>query len=159
MEIFLIIMAGILLLVGLLGSLLPVLPGIPLSYVGIILLQLTDRVQFSSRFLIVWGIIVVVIQVLDYFIPAWGAKRFGGSRLGIWGSIVGMIVGFAFGPWGIVLGPFVGAMLGELMAGKRSDHALRAAFGTFIGLIVGTVAKLVVAAMLIYYYAEALIIS
>lgn len=152
MDLFLIIMAGLLLVTGFLGSILPILPGIPLSYAGILLLHFTDKYQFSSEFLILWAVIVVAIQVLDYYIPIWGTKKFGGSKSGIRGSVIGLLFGMFLGPFGIVLGPFVGALVGELLAQKATPDALKAAFGAFLGFIIGTVSKLIVAGMLIYYY-------
>ena len=112
MDIFLIILGAICLLLGLIGCVAPVLPGVPLSYVGLLLLHFTDRVQFSWQFLTIWAVIVVVIQLLDYFIPAWGTKKFGGSKYGVWGSTIGLLLGFFMGPWGIVVGPFVVAVFG-----------------------------------------------
>ena len=157
MDLFLIIVAGILIVIGFLGSILPVLPGPPLSYVGLLVLHFTDKVQFSTNFLIYWAIIVVLIQVLDAFIPIWGTKKFGGSKQGMWGSTIGILVGMFFGPIGIVFGPFIGAFIGELSANKNNTEALKAAFGAFIGFIVGTVSKLIIAGFMIYYYVEALI--
>ena len=157
MDIFLIILAGLCLLIGLLGSVLPVLPGVPISYIGILLLHFTSKVQFSTEFLIFWAVIVVLIQVLDYFIPIWGTKKFGGTKMGIWGSVIGMIVGLFFAPLGIILGPFVGAIIGELIAGKETKSAVKAGFGAFIGFLFGTIAKLIVGGFLIYYYVEALV--
>jgi Uncharacterized protein conserved in bacteria len=157
MDILLIILAGLCLLIGLLGSVLPILPGVPISYIGILLLHFTSKVQFSTEFLIFWAVIVVLIQVLDYFIPIWGTKKFGGTKIGVWGSVIGMIVGLFFGPWGIILGPFVGAIVGELIAGKETKLAVKAGFGAFIGFLFGTIAKLIVGGFLIYYYVEALV--
>lgn len=159
MDLFLIILAGLLLLLGFLGSVLPVLPGVPLSYLGIILLHLTTKVEFTSEFLVLWGIIVVVVQVLDYIIPVWGTKKFGGSKSGVWGSMIGIVVGLFFGPVGIILGPFVGAILGELLSGKASKEAIKAGFGSFVGFLLGTISKLVVAGFLIFYYVKELITS
>ncbi len=152
MDLFLIIIAGLLLVTGFLGSILPILPGIPLSYAGILLLHFTDKYQFSSEFLILWAVIVVAIQVLDYYIPIWGTKKFGGSKSGIRGSVIGLLFGMFLGPFGIVLGPFVGALIGELLAQKATPDALKAAFGAFLGFLIGTVSKLIVAGMLIYYF-------
>lgn len=157
MDIFLIIAAGILLFIGLLGSVLPVLPGIPLSYLGIISLHLTSIVQFSSRFLIVLGIAVIVVQVLDFIIPIWGTQKTGGSKAGVRGSVIGLLAGFFMGPWGILIGPFVGALFGELLVGKTSQKAIKAALGTFLGLLVGTIFKLMLGGIMIYYYIDALI--
>jgi uncharacterized protein YqgC (DUF456 family) len=157
MDLLLIIIAGLFLLTGFLGSVLPILPGIPLSYLGLILLHLTSTVQFSSRFLMVLGIVVIIVQLLDFIIPVWGTKKTGGSKAGVRGSLIGLFAGFFMGPWGIITGPFVGALLGELLVGKTSQKAIKAALGTFLGLLTGTILKLVLAGIMIYYYVEALV--
>lgn len=157
MDLLLIIIAGLFLLTGFLGSVLPILPGIPLSYLSLILLHLTSTVQFSSRFLIVLGIVVIIVQLLDFIIPVWGTKKTGGSKAGVRGSLIGLFAGFFMGPWGIITGPFVGALLGELLVGKTSQKAIKAALGTFLGLLTGTILKLVLAGIMIYYYVEALV--
>ena len=110
MNTFLIILGAICLLVGILGCVLPVLPGVPLAYCGLLLLHATDKVQFSWQFLVIWAVVTIVVQVLDSVVPIWGTKRFGGSKMGVWGSTLGLLVGLFFGPWGIVLGPFLGAV-------------------------------------------------
>ncbi len=157
MDIFLIVLAGLCLLVGLLGCVLPIVPGAPLSYVGILLLHFTERAEFTTKFLVFWLVIVVLIQVLDYIIPAWGTKKFGGSKKGVWGSMIGVVVGLFFGPWGVILGPFFGAVLGELLDGKQTPAAIRAGLGAFLGFLIGTISKTIVCAFLIYYYIHALI--
>lgn len=156
MEIFLFVLAGLLMLIGLAGSVLPVLPGIPISYAGLIALHLTDKVQYSTTFLVIWAVVVVLIQVLDYYVPIWGTKKFGGSKGGVWGSTIGLVAGMFFGPLGIVFGPFVGALIGELLSGKQSKYALKAAFGAFVGFLIGTVSKLIVGGVFIYYFVVAL---
>lgn len=157
MDILLIILGAIFLIIGLLGCILPILPATPLSYIGILLLHFSSKVEFSSQFLVGWGIAVIAVQLLDYIIPIWGTKKFGGSKFGIWGSMIGMVVGLFLGPLGIILGPFVGAIIGELIAGKASSAAIRAGFGTFVGFLLGTLSKLIVAGLLIYYYVEAIV--
>ena len=157
MDIFLIITAGLLLLIGFAGVILPLLPGLPLSYVGILVLHFSKAVEFSSEFLIFWAVVVVVVQAVDYFIPIWGTKKFGGTKRGVWGSAIGLVVGLFLGPFGIIVGPFVGAFLGELTANKSSKDALRAAWGSFVGILIGTSLKLIVAGFLIYYYVEAVV--
>lgn len=200
MDIVLIVLGAICLLIGLLGSVLPVLPGVPLSYLGLWLLHWTERASFSWQFLTVWAVVVVVIQVLDYFIPAWGTKKFGGTKWGVWGSTIGLLLGFLMGPLGIVLGPFVGAVVGELLYFNQHpetlvpptptiimpeeedtqsegdtesprpvkpvikpkpqtpfNRALRAGFGSFIGLLAGTIVKIVCCGMMIYYFVKELI--
>lgn len=157
MDAFLIILAGVFVFVGLIGSVLPILPGVALSYIGLLILHFTDKYQFSTHFLIIWAVIIVLIQVLDYVIPIWGTKKFGGSKRGVWGSSLGMVAGIFLGPWGVVLGPFVGALLGELSDKKALRDAMKAAFGAFLGFIVITVAKLIVAGFIIYYYIDMLL--
>jgi uncharacterized protein YqgC (DUF456 family) len=173
MDILLIILGAICLLVGIIGCVAPVLPGVPLAYLGLLLLHWTERVQFSWQFLAVWAVIVVVIQLLDYFIPAWGTKKFGGTKWGVWGSTIGLFVGLFLGPMGIVIGPFVGAVVGELLyfnrhpqtaqssdeIGKNSqfNRALRAGLGSFIGLLTGTILKLICCGMMVFYFVKELI--
>ena len=132
MDIFLIILGSICLLVGILGCVLPVLPGVPLAYCGLLLLHATDKVQFSWQFHVIWAAVTVVVQVLDSVVPIWGTKKFGGSKMGVWGSTIGLLVGLFFGPWGIVLGPFVGAVVFELIDGKNTRLALKAGWGSFV---------------------------
>ena len=129
MDIFLIILGAICLLVGILGCVLPVLPGVPLAYCGLLLLHATDKVQFSWQFLVIWAVVTIVVQVLDSVVPIWGTKKFGGSKMGVWGSTLGLLVGLFFGPWGIVLGPFLGAVVFELIDGKNTRLALKAGWG------------------------------
>ena len=155
MEIILIITAFTCIVVGIIGSVLPVLPGVPLSYAGILLLHFTEKVQFSIPFLILWLVLVILVQLLDYYVPIWGTRKFGGSKRGVWGCAIGMVVGLFFGPWGIVLGPFVGAIVGELSGGKQTQAAIKAGFGSFIGFLLGIVSKLVVGGFLLYYAIEA----
>ena len=151
MDALLIFLGVLCIIAGIIGSVLPVLPGIPLSYGGILLLHFTEKIQFSVEFLIFWAIIVIAVSLLDYYIPIWGTKKFGGSKRGVWGCAIGMVVGLFFGPWGIVLGPFVGAIVGELSGGKQTQAAIKAGFGSFIGLLLGIVSKLVVGGFLLYY--------
>ncbi|NLK48956.1 MAG: DUF456 domain-containing protein [Bacteroidales bacterium] len=151
MDTLLIILAFILIIIGILGSILPVLPGVPVSYVGILLLHFTEKVQFTTQFLIFWLVMVILVQVLDYLVPIWGTKKFGGSKRGIWGCAIGMVVGLFFGPWGIILGPFLGAIVGELSGGKQTQSAIKAGFGSFIGFLLGVISKLIVGGFLLYY--------
>ncbi|HKJ43351.1 MAG TPA: DUF456 domain-containing protein [Sunxiuqinia sp.] len=145
---------GILLILGgIAGAVLPVLPGPPLSYVGLLLLHFTSKYQFSTKFLVIWAIITVVVYLLDYIIPVWGTKKFGGSKRGVWGSVIGLVIGLIlFPPWGIIIGPFAGAVLGELSSGKESKAALRSGFGSFVGFLTGTLLKLIASGMMAWYF-------
>jgi uncharacterized protein YqgC (DUF456 family) len=152
METALIILGALCILAGFIGSFLPVVPGTPVTYGGLLVLQLATQ-PFSATFLIVWAIIVAVIMVLDNVIPAYGTQKFGGSAYGIWGSLLGMVIGiFFFPPLGIIFGPLVGAFAGELIGGKTSDRALRSALGSFAGLLVNTVMKVIASGVMAYYF-------
>lgn len=159
MDYVLISLGVIFIISGILGCVLPVIPGPPLSYIGLLFLHFTERYQFSSRFLIIWAAITIVVYALDYLIPAWGTKKFGGSKRGVWGSIIGLVVGlFFFPPFGIIIGPFLGAVIGELTAGKDSGAALKSGFGSFIGFLAGTLLKLITSGMMTWYFFKELIV-
>jgi uncharacterized protein YqgC (DUF456 family) len=151
---YILIGVGIVMMIsGILGGVLPVLPGPPLSYIGLLLLHFTERYQFSPRFLIIWAFITVLVYALDYVIPVWGTKRYGGSKRGVWGSIIGLVIGlFFFPPFGIFIGPFAGADLGELSSGKDSGAALRSGFGSFAGFLTGTILKLITSGLMTWYF-------
>ena len=143
MDIVLLVLAGLCMLIGIIGCIIPGLPGTPVAYLGLLIAQATDRVDFSWQFLLIWGIVTVVVQVLDYVVPAWGTKRYGGTRYGVWGSTIGVFAGLFFGAAGVIIGPLVGAVLGELIGGKDAAQALRAGWGSFLGILCGTVIKLI----------------
>ena len=144
---------GILILLGIAGCFLPVLPGPPLSYLAVLLLQLKPEPPFSTTFLIIWGIIAIGITLLDYIIPVYGTKKFGGTRYGIIGSMLGLLAGLIFfPPFGIIIGPLIGALLGEFYGGQRSHKAMRSALGSFVGFLLGTFLKLVVSLVLTFYF-------
>ena len=143
MDIFLLIIAALLILVGIIGCIVPGLPGVPLAYAGIWIAQATERIDFSWQMLLVWGIVTIVVSILDYVVPAWGTKQYGGTKYGVWGSTIGVFAGMFFGALGVIIGPLVGAVLGELIGGKEVAEALRAGWGSFIGLLFGTILKLV----------------
>lgn len=146
MDITLLLIAFILMLVGILGSFLPVLPGPPISWVGLLLLYLTKAVPMSYTVLGITLFVALVVGILDYIIPAKGTKRFGGSKYGIWGTNIGLIVGIlAPIPLGFIIGPFVGAFVGEMMNDSNdSQKAFKAATGSFIGFLASTFIKFVV---------------
>lgn len=135
-------------LLGILGSLLPVVPGLPLSWLGLLLLYLTSVVPIDWWVLGSTLAIVIFITLLDYSIPSIGAKALGGTQAGVWGASIGMVVALIFpilGPLGFIVCPFLGAMIGELMGKKTQKKvAFKAAFGTFLGFLAGTFVKLLV---------------
>ena len=142
MDIFLIIISAILMLLGLLGCILPALPGPPVSYIGFLLLHFTDKVHFSTTQILVLLLLVVIAQIIDYFIPILGSKYSGGTKWGSWGAFIGSIAGLFFLPWGLILGPFLGAVAGELMGDADMKSALRSGTGTLLGFLLGTILKL-----------------
>lgn len=159
MDVVILILSALLLLLGIVGSILPVLPGLPLSYTGLLLMHFASDYKFSTTFLISWAVIVVLVQLLDFYIPIWGTKRFGGSKMGVRGSMIGLLIGFFMGPWGIVLGPFIGAFVGERMSHKDIQKSLQAAIGSFAGILFGTIAKLIAGGMMLYYFVARIIQS
>jgi len=156
----LLLSAGIIMMMcGLLGCVLPVLPGPPLSYAGLLLLHFSKYAQFSPRFLVMFGAVTVIVTVLDYVVPLWGTKKFGGSKAGIWGATVGLVIGiFVLPPIGVIIGPFAGAVIGEAITGKKSSEALRAGFGSLMGFLMGVGIKLVASAVMSYHFIKALIV-
>lgn len=147
MDYALLLISFLLMLVGILGSFLPVLPGPPISWVGLLLLYLTQAVPMNYMILTITFIVAFIVAILDYVIPAQGTKRFGGSKYGIWGTNIGLVVGLlAPIPLGFIIGPFLGAFVGELMNDATdSKKALKAATGSIIGFLASTFMKFVVA--------------
>ena len=143
MEVVLLILAGLCIVVGIIGCIVPGLPGTPIAYAGLWIAQATERVDFSWQMLLIWGIVTVVVSILDYVVPAWGTKQFGGTKYGVWGSTIGVFAGLFFGAAGVIIGPLVGAIIGEIMGGKELAQAHRAGWGSFIGLLFGTIIKLI----------------
>ena len=144
MDILVIVLAIILMVGGIAGCALPVLPGAPLAYAGLLLLHFTGLAHFSTTQLIVLLIVVVVLQVVDYITPLLGSKYSGGTSFGNRGCVAGTLLGLFFMPWGIILGPFLGAVAGEMMGGSDFPHAVRAGIGTLIGFLLGTLLKVIV---------------
>lgn len=150
MDIVLLIIGFLLLLVGLAGAVLP-LPGPPLSFVGMIVLSYSKYTNFSSNLLYILGLLTVLITVLDYFIPIWGTKKFGGSKWGTIGSGLGLVIGIFLGPFGMFFGAFIGAFIGEYLQNKNHTIAFKAALGSFLGLIAGIVFKLALCLVMLFY--------
>lgn len=158
MDYFLIATGIVLLIGGIAGCALPVLPGPPLSYAGLLLLHFIERYSFTGNFLLTWGIITAAVTLIDYWIPVWGAKKFGASRMGVWGSVTGLLIGLIFfPPFGIIFGPFFGAVIGELLSGKDSRLALKAGIGSFVGFLSGIMLKLIASGMMTWYFFKELI--
>lgn len=148
MDILLVFIGFLLIITGIIGSFLPALPGPPLSWVGLLLLYLTKSVPMDWTMLGITLFFAIGVVVLDYIIPVAGTKRFGGTKAGVWGTTIGLIVALIFpifGLFGIIFWPFVGALVGELLFKAGHKQALKAAFGSFLGFITGTFLKFVIA--------------
>lgn len=152
MDVALIILAVICLIVGLVGCIVPMLPGPPIAYVAMLLLHFTDVVQFSWTQMLIWLALVVIVQLLDFVVPMLGTKYTGGSKAGEWGCFVGVVVGLFYMPWGIIVGPFVGAVIGELIARKPFGRAFLSGLGSFIGFLVGTGLKLLLCLYFVFEF-------
>ena len=140
-------------LLGIVGSFLPVLPGPLTGWVGLFLLHQSDRIPQDNTFLLTSFAVAMLVFLIDYVIPALGTKKFGGSKKGIIGSTVGLIIGLLFlGPLGIIVGPFLGAYSGELFNKTEQKQALKAALGSLIGFLTGVFLKFAVALVFCFYY-------
>ena len=158
METFVAILAIILGIVGIIGSIVPALPGPPLSWVGMLILYIwgggSDAAgnPMTTKFLLIWLAIVIVVSILDYFVPAYFTKLTGGSKYGGWGAIIGLFIGLIYPPVGIILGSILGAFVGELVfAGKEPMVSVKSALGAFLGFIFGTGIKLISSAVMMFY--------
>ncbi|ALJ05949.1 hypothetical protein APS56_12760 [Pseudalgibacter alginicilyticus] len=146
MDVILLILATLCMILGILGSFLPVLPGPITSWLGLLILHFIEPIPINKSFLIITLAIAILIWVLDYIIPAMGTKRFGGSKAGMIGTSIGLVVGILSPiPFGIIIGPFAGAFIGELTNKADTNIALKAAFGSFLGFLTSTFIKFVVA--------------
>ena len=147
MDIVLLFLGFFFMLLGILGSFLPVLPGPPLSWIGLLLLTLTEAVPDDWWFLGITLVIALIAVAMDYLVPALGTKRFGGSKAGMIGTTIGLVVAIVFpvfGIFGIIIWPFIGALVGEIANRADNKTALKAAFGSFIGFVTGTLMKFIV---------------
>lgn len=159
MDVFLVILAIVLGIVGLAGSIVPVLPGPPVSWVGLLLLSFTGYYDRPGWWLWMWLAVVVAVTVADNLLPVVMTKKFGGSRAATIGTVIGMLAGMFLGPWGMIVGPFLGAFAGELVGNRSRGHvALRVATGAFAAFISGVGVKLILSGMLLYYMVKEIII-
>ena len=156
-DIFLAILGAICLLIGTVGCVVPVLPGVILAWAGLLSAYFSHYCNIPTVLLVATGITTAIISVLDNMIPIYLTKKTGGSKAGMWGSTIGLIVGIFVGPWGIVLGPFAGALVGELIHDNRDmKRAIKSASGAFLGFLLGTGLKLVLCGFLIWIFIQSL---
>jgi uncharacterized protein YqgC (DUF456 family) len=146
LDILLLIVGFLFLVVGLFGAILPILPGPPLSWIGLLLINLTSIVPINYTLLGITLFIAILVTILDYVIPAWGTKKFGGSKYGVIGTTLGLFIGLIIPiPFGIIIGAFLGAFIGELYNERRNTQkALKASFGSVVGFFISTGLKLLV---------------
>ena len=136
--------AGILLVAGFVGTFVPVLPGAPLAWLGLLAAFFSEYNDISVLCLIITAVIAVAVSIADNIFPVTMTKKFGGSKYAATGATVGLVVGFFTGPWGIILGPFFGALIGELINKKgNSEGVLKSALGAFMGFLLGTGLKMI----------------
>lgn len=153
MDLFLVILSALFIIIGLIGSFLPVIPGPPLSWIGLLILHVTQAVEMNLTLIIITGVIALIIFLLDYIIPAMGTKKFGGSKSGMIGTSIGLVIGLLSPiPGGIILGPFLGAFIGEMLNKNDSKLAFKAAIGSFLGFLASTFIKFIVAIIYLGIY-------
>lgn len=151
LDVVLIIIGILLLLAGLAGTIIPVLPGAPLAWLGLLVSSFSAYTSISVYSLIISGILVLFVSIVDNIFPTLMIKQAGGSRAGTKGSIVGLILGFFIGPVGIILGPFAGALVGEMIHDSSDfNRVLKAAFGAFKGFLLGTGLKILAVLMCLW---------
>lgn len=145
MDIFLLIIGLAFVLIGIIGSVLPVIPGPPIGWVGVLLLYLTKAVPMDYWAIGITLFLAILVSILDYIIPALGTKKFGGTKYGMWGTTIGLVIGFFIPiPLGFLIGSVIGAFIGEMLYdSKDTNRATKAAVGSFIGFVGSTFLKLV----------------
>lgn len=150
MDWLLVVIAIICMVVGVIGSIIPGIPGTPVSYIGFICFHFSSESNRLPIWVhIVFIILVIAVLVLDYVIPIIGTKKFGGSKYGVWGSTIGLIIGLFFGLPGVILGPFIGAFVFELIYKRKAGPALKSAFGSFVGFLLSTGIKTILALVML----------
>ncbi|MDE6500044.1 MAG: DUF456 domain-containing protein [Rikenella sp.] len=151
MDTFLFVSSFLVLVVGMIGSIVPALPGVPLAYLSLWLGRWSGYTPFTDRFMWIMAGVSLVVFLADYFLPPLILKKFGGSKAATWGAIIGMLLGVIFTQIGMIIGMIVGAFLGELLCARKSEtEALRAAFGSFLGFLLGTGLKLMLCFYVLY---------
>ncbi|UCE93639.1 MAG: DUF456 domain-containing protein [Flavobacteriaceae bacterium] len=159
MDLLLTLLGLLLVILGIAGSVLPVLPGPITGWFGLLLLFLTSAVPMNYYILGITFFVALLILILDYIIPGLGAKKFGGSKKGSTGATLGLIIGLILPiPLGFVIGAFVGALIGELMHDPRDiKRALKSAFGSFVGFLASTTMKLFTSLIFLVFFVYELI--
>jgi len=160
MDNIVVILGIIFLLVGLAGCIVPIIPGPPIGYLSLLALLFHATVDISTSTLVWFGIAVAFVTIIDYFLPIWGTKKFGGTNAGKRGSTIGLFGGLVFpifGPLTILIGPFLGAIIGEMVSGQDQKTALRSGIGSFLGFVGGVLLKAGVVLAMGYHFTKLLI--
>jgi uncharacterized protein YqgC (DUF456 family) len=154
MDIFLLLLGFLFVCLGIIGSFLPVLPGPLTGWLGLLFLHTTKIIPMDWTFLGITLALAIIIFILDYFIPAIGTKRFGGTKYGVYGTTIGLIIGLLSPiPFGMLLGAFFGAFIGELIYdGKDTNRALKASFGAFLGFLASATIKFSIASVYFIFF-------
>ncbi len=153
------IISSILILLSIIGCIIPGLPGPPLSFIALLIFAIiTDFASpLSGQLILIMFGVTIAVTAFDYVIPILGAKKYGASKWGICGSILGMLFGVVFfAPLGMIIGAFIGAVIAELIAGKATASAIKAGWGVFIGTLFGAILKLIAVGVMAYYFILAL---
>jgi uncharacterized protein YqgC (DUF456 family) len=154
------ILSAMLILAGVAGAVVPVLPGVPLVFAGMLLAAWADHFQHIGAFtLTILGVLCALALLIDFVASLAGAKRVGASSRALWGAMLGTLVGVFFGLPGLLLGPFLGAGIGELSTGRELRHATRVGIGTWLGLLFGTLAKLALCFTMLGVFALAFLLG
>lgn len=158
LDIALYILAALLMVGGLAGSVLPVLPGIPMVFGGIWLAAAVDGYRHLGWWwLLIIGAIGTVGVIIDFVAGTLGAKRVGASPRALWGATIGTLIGMFFGIPGLLFGPFIGAIVGELASGNSVLRSAHVGIGTWLGLLLGTLLKLVLSFLMVGLFGVAML--
>jgi uncharacterized protein YqgC (DUF456 family) len=154
MDYVLLIAGFVCLIIGLIGCIIPAVPGPPISWIGMLLLKFTGKYSetISIEWLVIWAVVVVAVTVADFILPAMITKKMGGSKAGAVGATIGTFAGLFFLPWGVLFGPFFGALIGELIHGVKGRQMWKSAFASFLGFLFSTGIKLICCLIMTVHY-------
>ncbi len=140
-------------IIGIIGSIVPIVPGPPITFSGLLLVHFTSEQPFTVEFLIIFGVLAVLSSFIDNVLPIYATKKFNGSKKGVWGSAIGLLIGlFFFPPFGIIVGPMLGAYVGEIIDGKTTDKAFKPALGSLIGFLTSIFLRLILSIVMAYFF-------
>lgn len=145
------IVSFIFLLIGLIGAVIPVIPGPFISFVAVVLLYATSDLNITTKMVWILGVFMLISTFGDYVLQILGVKKLGGGKKAIRGTIIGTVIGLFLPPIGIIIGAFIGAFIGAKSESDNFSQALKIAFGAFIGFVLGTLVKLAYSIYVIYY--------